>query len=1374
MVASREGNLGPLDQGLFGFGGIESAAPPRQDVLQPTVHERIAAAILDNLNGSPASGELGAGPVQRLLARDSAGLKEAVQRLPAEARAALEQRLGRSGLHELISLSRDAKGESFGSGLLSWAKGQEAAGRHDVAAGVYQLLDETAAGDPSHRIAGLNAATRQSARDHLAVLSGGGPAGMRFVHRLQNIHNSIDGSMIVGMAVGSTVFTGVRSLFLQGLLNSPTAGLLTRGFGARFVASSGAFLPEVGAFWGTSKVYHALNGTGSLSWDPERDPYELRSLVVGLGALKLFALPFAYGGQWAAAAQGAGLRHAVLKASQPLWEPAGMWAGIMAGHGAEQHVLGWQEAQGLSSFLTDSLFSLAELYAGAKASQIFFAPLYRLNHGLNTQLMAQERAQIASAAAAIGRVLDRISFPRFPGTGGGLVSMDAMVGRDIMPGLLLPEAGDLNVRIVEGPSGADARSNGAVVHGSGGGSGPEGTPELMSVGAGEPSALEILTKRFTSPSHDSERARLYSAFTAAELYFQQNNGDNGNGHAVNQQMFLDRVLMELRRTEGPGTARRTRYPSAFSVLSAVRAARYAWGEVLSGLPELFVGAPPELPSDPISAILSQHPVDIQGGYLSGSRVADGAPRRTLNRALRLVRDLSAGGDTLATLAQEMRTRRVVQEGNGTLHIHYVDGRASVQRSDGSFYLIDPGRNIQMEGERAETVHGARFRIRIKTNGDAGFRPTRGDEDVRYRPISERVYEARRLLAEGKVRLVTALGSGRHGTAVMDIVRNSMGIGERIGGEYVIPVMLDQSLDLVHELNIYGTNQARVPNININYRGHLGLKAAHPRLNSAYLALADTVIVPLPSQVLDRVFTPDFIHTLSPRTAVVAAMKSLKADGSSIPEWLLHRFAQEGRFDLMHNLVLQTGLGFPTEMMGDLAPRAPVMLSVSSINTEMAYRVARLLTGDGAKTTNGGGTTFRALNRSVEVSEEMLIAAYWSYMKNFLAPGIGYDLAKEIIERGPGADVQGLERFLGARTEQAIDDGEATFIQYELPALRTKIEGILVAMDQAVQRGSVKDQTNFAAVSRWLRTQISRSEEAYVSLLQGHFTGIEDLLGCAKIQGMKAYQRIVWDLLAARGLTFERRLAEHPDRIKGQASSTNLMAGLLRPVLDSLWQSGRIIEAPAWADYTAEGITGLPYTKARWGDSVPPFVQATLAWLEAPHPPGELSYHPTGIRNHAKDVLIDHLRRLDDGVEQVERVIRSRPLQRRDLRALVQVGDDAVSYLAKEISLLRPVSERGETVWGENVQRLQAQMTQFRHTISEFQSPIPNPIIEERIKPFLVEIRRASETIQRLFSITSANSIPPPGLDSQTVSFDIARIFEKANKILAGEEPAASD
>ncbi len=309
-------------------------------------------------------GTLGQGPVSNPLLR----LIDHLQNPPPGTTA-----LPDSALRELSSLAGERDSTLLAEGLLAWAQRQENEERLESALFVYQSLGETAA------LPGVspNLAAR-SLRRRQAILGGGG-AGERIEFLGRRLaRQATDPVLLLGMGVGSAVFSSFRAASLARLLANPEAGCLTRGFGARALASSSAFLAELPAFWGTTKGLNELIHPGVQRWDAETNFRELAGLGLTLGALKLSG----------AAAGGLSQRTVGTAGRSPglsgAFNQLGMYGGIMSGHYLES-LAGLRPHVDTGTALIDGLGMLIQFNVGGRLMGDAFPELTRYNHELNAR-----------------------------------------------------------------------------------------------------------------------------------------------------------------------------------------------------------------------------------------------------------------------------------------------------------------------------------------------------------------------------------------------------------------------------------------------------------------------------------------------------------------------------------------------------------------------------------------------------------------------------------------------------------------------------------------------------------------------------------------------------------------------------------------------------------------------------------------------------------------------------------------------------------------------------------------------------------------------------------------------------------------------------
>lgn len=255
---------------------------------------------------------------------------------------------------ELQSLARETDPGFFFEGLMAAGMRQEAAGDIQIAAEIYGVIAQADSQENlSHR-----------AQARLDAILGRGAAGARFEFLARHFaREASDPATLLAMTAGSMVFSLSRGAFLSRLLASPTRNLLTQGLGARALASTGAFLFEVPAFWATGKGLREFAAPGSQSWDLNTNWHELASASLSLGALKLCG----FGSQSLyrrIAGPSAALRETSLQA---VFHQTGMFAGILAGHRLEE-IVGLRRPVDGATTLLDSAVMLLQFHVGGRLS----------------------------------------------------------------------------------------------------------------------------------------------------------------------------------------------------------------------------------------------------------------------------------------------------------------------------------------------------------------------------------------------------------------------------------------------------------------------------------------------------------------------------------------------------------------------------------------------------------------------------------------------------------------------------------------------------------------------------------------------------------------------------------------------------------------------------------------------------------------------------------------------------------------------------------------------------------------------------------------------------------------------------------------------
>ncbi|MCE9624716.1 MAG: 6-phosphofructokinase [Deltaproteobacteria bacterium] len=272
-------------------------------------------------------------------------------------------------MQELRELARETDPRLFSEGLLSVAgrlERSESSQAIVLAANLYSFLDQ----------AHLPLAERGRAR--LAVLNGGGAWSERAEGLLRSFaRQASDPAMLAGMGLASGVFTLTRTAMLSRLLAAPGSAFLTRGFGARALASAAGFALEAPTFTLATRL--ANEGLGRpQDWSRSAVHRDIASSYLVLGALKLT--------HWGAGeALGNRAREGVLPAR--VWQGAtqqlATFGGIWLGHGLEGFA-GLRRPQDPALTLVDSLAMLFQFQvAGRLSAGMMGRPFAEMERGVD-------------------------------------------------------------------------------------------------------------------------------------------------------------------------------------------------------------------------------------------------------------------------------------------------------------------------------------------------------------------------------------------------------------------------------------------------------------------------------------------------------------------------------------------------------------------------------------------------------------------------------------------------------------------------------------------------------------------------------------------------------------------------------------------------------------------------------------------------------------------------------------------------------------------------------------------------------------------------------------------------------------------------------
>lgn len=381
------------------------------------------------------------------------------------------RRLG-SHYESLTSLTRESDSLLFFSGLISLGQTLAREERSPEALQLFSAVAETA----PENLTGL----RDSARRESEALTGVGAMAPRIEVLARGLaRQATDPVMLLSMGGAQVVFGGTRLALLSRLTSSPTANALTRGFGARALASVGAFAVEGPAFMG---LHHGLNAVAGRSAAPGTSlSEELAATYLTLGGLKLAA--------WAGTGAfnrvhginpltGQATRlTGISRVSRYLLPQASTLAGLYAGHELEVFAGLRPRTDGATTFV-DSLATLVQFAVAGRLMHGAFGPEFaRLNQEINLRTELTTQSHLHSRLFGSSRVqemLDQV-FPRgrdraVLATPEGL-TMSAETPSRFGNGLLMMANGDGNNNGGP-PSVPPAAGNGSIPPGAGNGSVP--------------------------------------------------------------------------------------------------------------------------------------------------------------------------------------------------------------------------------------------------------------------------------------------------------------------------------------------------------------------------------------------------------------------------------------------------------------------------------------------------------------------------------------------------------------------------------------------------------------------------------------------------------------------------------------------------------------------------------------------------------------------------------------------------------------------------------------------------------------------------------------------------------------------------------------
>ncbi|HKX12493.1 MAG TPA: hypothetical protein VJP40_05025, partial [bacterium] len=270
----------------------------------------------------------------------------------------LTGRLSPAQSRTLAALAGETDAELFGEGLLDLARRTERSDNLEAAALIYRWFDSE--GCPN--LPNVQVRARQA----LDAIEGRGEVGARAEFLMGRFfHEASNPSAIFAMGAAGALFRATRLASLA-RLTAGEAGFLSRGFGARAASSLTGFAVEATAFPFLHRAADTALGR-SLPWDGHTLAGEVASSFFTLGALK-----FCGWGAGAAFRRTHGLAPGFVPSfAQQAFQQAGMFGGIMLGHGLETMV-GLRQPQDRATSLVDALAMLLQFNVAGNLSRRAF------------------------------------------------------------------------------------------------------------------------------------------------------------------------------------------------------------------------------------------------------------------------------------------------------------------------------------------------------------------------------------------------------------------------------------------------------------------------------------------------------------------------------------------------------------------------------------------------------------------------------------------------------------------------------------------------------------------------------------------------------------------------------------------------------------------------------------------------------------------------------------------------------------------------------------------------------------------------------------------------------------------------------------------
>lgn len=219
--------------------------------------------------------------------------------------------------------------------------------------------DLAQAADIYRQLAGT--ALQERAARRLQALNGEGSFGDQVEIHLRNFsREATDPTMLFAMGTAGALFKVTRLATLSRLISGP-ASVLTRGWGARALASTVAFAVEAPAFPLAGRLAHSALGQ-SQDWSPRALGRDFLSSALVLGGMKLGGLASS---SMASALHGSSGLSAFASGA---FRQSGMLGGILLGHRFEE-LAGLRQSKSTAAALTEAFAMLLQFNVAGRLNQ---------------------------------------------------------------------------------------------------------------------------------------------------------------------------------------------------------------------------------------------------------------------------------------------------------------------------------------------------------------------------------------------------------------------------------------------------------------------------------------------------------------------------------------------------------------------------------------------------------------------------------------------------------------------------------------------------------------------------------------------------------------------------------------------------------------------------------------------------------------------------------------------------------------------------------------------------------------------------------------------------------------------------------------------